>query len=294
MKSVLIYNCNILDDRTKKGLTEIKPAALKFCYAVIKERELLELFIKICYNEIIKKKQGCIRVATIQKWGFGMSPLKKETEQKNIKAIKNVRAFVSGDGIVYAETLLNDLSHVKGLFSRTIKQDQWDWFTVYMYLDYPERKDVNTIVAVLSSLRKSLINHEEGEVKNSLEQLQQKRFVLYCDNYLNFDINAESRVEYLYILSRREEKDVLKIGMTTRNVQKRVNEINSATGIIYPFSARKVFKVRNSKLVEKDIHDLLSKYRIRQDREFFKIDYGQACTIIEEYLSRNNLYFYEE
>ena len=39
MKSVLTYNCNILDDRTKKGLTEIKPSALKFCYAVIKEKE---------------------------------------------------------------------------------------------------------------------------------------------------------------------------------------------------------------------------------------------------------------
>ena len=38
MKSVLTYNCNILDDRTKKGLTEIKPSALKFCYAVNKEK----------------------------------------------------------------------------------------------------------------------------------------------------------------------------------------------------------------------------------------------------------------
>ena len=39
MKSVLTYNCDILDDRTKKGLAEIKPSALKFCYAVNKEKE---------------------------------------------------------------------------------------------------------------------------------------------------------------------------------------------------------------------------------------------------------------
>ncbi len=40
MKSVLTYNCDILDDRKKKGLTEVKPSALKFCYAVIKEIEI--------------------------------------------------------------------------------------------------------------------------------------------------------------------------------------------------------------------------------------------------------------
>ena len=42
MKSVLTYNCNILDDRTKKGLTEVKPSALNFCYAVNKEKEIEE------------------------------------------------------------------------------------------------------------------------------------------------------------------------------------------------------------------------------------------------------------
>ena len=49
MKSVLTYNCNILDDRTKKGLTEIKPSALKFCYAVNKEKGI-EKIIKNAGN----------------------------------------------------------------------------------------------------------------------------------------------------------------------------------------------------------------------------------------------------
>lgn len=230
----------------------------------------------------------------IPKWGFGMAPLKKTTEQSNRKAIKHTRDFVLGENVILCSgSILDDLSRVKGIFNRVVKQDQWDWFTVYMYLDYPPRQDIRSIVSALAFLRRAIIETDNDLGRKSLKLLQENRFITYCDNYLNFDINFETPSEYLYILSRREEKDVLKIGMTTRNVQKRVNEINSATGVIYPLSARKVFKVKNSRIVEKDVHNLLSEYRMRADREFFKIGYGQACHIIEEYLTRNHLFFYE-
>lgn len=229
----------------------------------------------------------------IPKWGFGMAPLKKSTNDENRKALEYVRDFVLKKNTLYSANLLNDLSRVKGIFNRIIKQNQWDWFTVYMYLDYPPFDDVSRIVSTLSILRNAIINEDKNLIQKSLMQLHKNRFIIYCNNYLEFDINSETSSEYLYILSRREEKDVLKIGMTTRNVQKRVNEINSATGVIYPLSARKVFKVKNSKLVEKEIHKILSEYRMRADREFFKIDYTKACKIINEYLTRNHLYFYE-
>ncbi len=229
----------------------------------------------------------------IPKWGFGMAPLKPLTEQENRKALKNIRNFVLGNEIIYENNFLDELSRTKGIFNRIVKQDQWDWFTVYMYLDYPQFHTIKFITSALAGLRTAIIKKDDNLGRNSLTQLQKNHFVTYCDNYLNFNINSESPSEYLYILSRRNEKDILKIGMTTRNVQKRVNEINSATGIIYPFSARKVFKVKNSKLVEKDVHNMLSEYRLRTDREFFKINYAEACRIIDEYLTLNDLYFYK-
>lgn len=229
----------------------------------------------------------------VTKWGFGMAPLKEKAEKENRKAIESVRSFVVGDNKIHSGNILEELSIVKGVFNRAIKQDQWDWFTVYMYLDYPTFRELKSIVLAISSLREAIVKKDEAMGMASLNKLQERRFVTYCDNYLNFDINAGSATEYLYILSRREEKDILKIGMTTRNVQKRVSEINSATGMVYPLAARRVFKVKNSKTVEKEIHKLLSQYRIRADREFFKIDYAKACQIIDEYLVENNLYFYE-
>lgn len=229
------------------------------------------------------------------KWGFGMAPLKESTQEKNRKALINIRNLVlrNSNAVLQLNNIPDDLSRVKGIFNRTIKQDQWDWFTVYMYLDYPPVQNVRNIVSALASLRIAIIQKDDLLGENSLKQLQTSHFDVYCDNYLNFDINSETPEEYLYILSRREERDVLKIGMTTRNVQKRVNEINSATGVVYPLSARKVFKVKDGRSVEKAVHVLLAKYRMRSDREFFLIDYAKACAIIDEYLTQNHLYYYD-
>lgn len=229
----------------------------------------------------------------IVKWGFGMAPLKLSTETKNKRAITSVKNFVIGEGTINLMQLPDDLSWVKGIFSRVIKQDQWDWFTVNMYFDYPPYHDIKHIVAALKTLRDAILKKDDSLGRNSLVQLEQSHFVMYCENYLNFDINKETEADYLYILSRREETDILKIGMTTRNVQKRVNEINSATGVLYPYSARKVFKVKNCKKVEKEIHSLLSPYRVRMDREFFKIKYGTACSLIEDYLIKTHQYYYD-
>lgn len=235
-----------------------------------------------------------MKMEIVQKWGFGMAPFKPSTEQSIRKAVTSVSSFVRGDEVVIQSDLTGDISAVKGIFNRILKQDQWDWFTVYMYMDFPQHQDIMKIVDDLSALRKAILDKNDAEGLRSLESLSHNRFLLYCENFLSFNINQETPSEYLYILSRREEKDVLKIGMTTRNVQRRVNEINSATGVVFPFSARKVYKVRDSRLVEKGIHALLSEYRIRADREFFRISYKEACSKIEDYLSQHDQFFYSD
>ena len=202
----------------------------------------------------------------IQKWGFGMAPLKPSTAQSNRRALTAVKNFVNGEGTTKLDTISEDISKVKGLFNRVYKQDQWDWFTVNMYFDYPTHRDLVSIVNALTSLRKAIIDQDNALGEKALKTLTDHNFSVYCENYLSFNINSETPAEYLYILSRREEKDILKIGMTTRNVQKRVNEINSATGVVFPYSARKVYKVKNSALVERGVHLLLAPYRIRADR----------------------------
>ena len=222
-----------------------------------------------------------------------MAPLKPITDLKNKQALREVKKFVIGEDIVDFDTLPENISLVKGLFNRVIKQDQWDWFTVNMYFDYLTYRHMENIVKSLRNLRNAISYNNNALGEESLIALKKNRFIEYCDNYLTFDIGNDSNSEYLYILSRREEKDILKIGMTTRNIQKRVNEINSATGVLYPYSARKVFKVKNCKKVEKEVHELLAQYRIRNDREFFKLSYSDACSFIEQYLTSTHQHYYD-
>lgn len=46
-------------------------------------------------------------------------------------------------------------------------------------------------------------------------------------------------------------------------------------------------------MVEKEVHDLLAQYRIRADREFFKIEYSKACSLIEDYLKNTSQFYYD-
>ena len=52
------------------------------------------------------------------------------------------------------------------------------------------------------------------------------------------------------------------------------------TGIVFPFSPRKVFRVYDASYSEKLVHKELAQYRIRNDREFFILSYSKACEIV--------------
>jgi Arc/MetJ family transcription regulator len=65
-------------------------------------------------------------------------------------------------------------------------------------------------------------------------------------------------------------------------VTERVDEINRATGVIFPFGVRASWRVRDDqgRVVEKKIHQVLKELRVRTDREFFCMDFRDAVKII--------------
>lgn len=156
----------------------------------------------------------------IAKYGFGMAPLKNNIEIKNRFCIKQVQNLLNNCSTLSSAEIAESISTVKGLFNRIIKQNQWDWFTINMYFDYPTNKDIHIIISALTLLRQSIITDNFDTRQKSIIQLQNTNFMLYCENYLNYDESKDTSEEYIYILSRREEPDILKIGMTTRNIKK--------------------------------------------------------------------------
>ena len=170
------------------------------------------------------------------------------------------------------------------MFNRSLRKDQWNWFTVYDRLGGPPRDEMNSIVSRLVKLRESLKEHDFQQALLIRDDLVNGTLPTYLSNWKNHKKVRVSQGKrgWLYILSSKDEPDILKIGRTTRSVEDRVKEINSATGVLVPYSARAVFQVENTIAAENLVFNLLNDYRIRQDREFFEIPFSEAAKKIEE------------
>lgn len=56
------------------------------------------------------------------------------------------------------------------------------------------------------------------------------------------------------------------------------------TGVLLPFSARMIFRVRNATKAEREILVSLDRCHIRRDREFFNLAFKLEVETIEVYL----------
>lgn len=209
-----------------------------------------------------------------------MSPMSDKVTEERIVASCAVKKFLESD-IVDVDTM-NYLSVVKGLFTRIYKQDQWDWFLTFESMGRVGKKKSIRFSNYLKSVRDK-IKKEEFETTSVFNIGIREDLIGTLSNY---PVETPVDAEQIYILSTRENRDVLKIGFTTRSVIERVEEINSATGVLVPYGVRAVWRVRNAKGCERDIHELFAETRIRNDREFFKLDFKDAFNLINNFLSQ--------
>lgn len=223
-----------------------------------------------------------------QKWGFGMAPLKDSHIEKTVRSIEVFLEFIINPHLQPTDDQLSCMSHVKGQFTRCAKQDQWDWFTVWTRLGRPARGKCNRISKNIRNIRDAWKKQDVNLLNEAISTVKELDIHRYLQNYLN-PLSDDAREGFIYILSTREQPHFLKIGVTTRNVEQRVKEINAATGIVIPFGVRAVWPVRNPEQTEKDIHEMLSPYRVRTDREFFHIEYQQACKKILDLIKKKDL-----
>jgi hypothetical protein len=221
----------------------------------------------------------------IPKWGFGMAPISARMQGRYDLAVDALLSFF--EGYLSLSELDPDLvSELKGMFNRCIRKDQWDWFSVYSQFGEPTQPQLHRIVPLLYALRKNLAATDADAVADLHKRLKETDILTYLKIFRagGPEHDKDGISGWLYILSTRREPHILKIGMTTRSVSQRVKEINRATGVLYPFSPRAVFRVADAAAAEKDIFLLLRDYRVRADREFFEVDYDYAAREIDQFL----------
>lgn len=85
---------------------------------------------------------------------------------------------------------------------------------------------------------------------------------------------------YIYILVNSEMPDCVKVGRTTRHPTRRASEL-SGTAAPVPFRVVRYWKVKDEVKAEQDAHHVLSQTRVRQRREFFRLDPHDAIDLVE-------------
>jgi hypothetical protein len=75
--------------------------------------------------------------------------------------------------------------------------------------------------------------------------------------------------EYVYVLVNKSMPDMVKIGMTVRDVEERAKEISGATGVPTPWVPVFSFKCFNSYKLEQELHEHLNAVRVADNREMF-------------------------
>jgi hypothetical protein len=119
-----------------------------------------------------------------QKWGFGMAPVKPGTQQRRNQAASAVFSLLKSAGLP-EPSAADDISEVKGLFTRSCKQDQWDWFTVWTQLGRPGRKCCRSISDALGDLRRAAIDQDADRVHLLRKQLRQAGTIVLLHRFLN-------------------------------------------------------------------------------------------------------------
>ena len=224
-----------------------------------------------------------------QKWGFGMAPVKEVNDVERFRSIESFRAFCRRPTPEVPDIFLEEISIVKGLFMRVAKQDQWDWFTVFDRLGRPGRVKCRKVASSLKNLR----NHIKSgsgyvELRDIVEADFPSNVMKHLSSYLGHK-QLFPDVGQIYVLSTRDQPDILKIGYTERSVWERVKEINASTGVLVPYGVRAVWAVESARIAEKEIHQMFDEYRVRADREFFRIPYSVAFKKINDLIIKKRI-----
>lgn len=85
---------------------------------------------------------------------------------------------------------------------------------------------------------------------------------------------------YVYVLSNEAMPGLVKIGFTTTSIEQRIKELD-VTSVPLPFQCFYAAEIDDCKSVEKKLHVIFSDKRIRQNREFFRVDPNQVKAAVQ-------------
>ena len=87
-------------------------------------------------------------------------------------------------------------------------------------------------------------------------------------------------MSYVYILTNEAMPGIIKIGLTENSVSERVLQLDT-TSVPVPFQCYYAARVEDHKKVERALHTAFGDFRVRTNREFFRMDPFRVKAILE-------------
>lgn len=99
--------------------------------------------------------------------------------------------------------------------------------------------------------------------------------------------NDPAETGEIYVMrSAQHQRDLYKIGFTTKSADERARQLGATTGQPDHFAVMQSWKVRSPRLIEQHVHDLLKEYRVNGSREFFQCKYEKIRSTVEDVVGR--------
>ncbi len=131
-------------------------------------------------------------------------------------------------------------------------------------------------------IRDLLSENEVQEIKNKCIEKWisvQRRVELAIRSNKRTESLAEN-LNYIYVMSNKAYPDTFKIGWTSILPEERAEELSS-TGVLYKFKVEHYKKFKDAEKVEALLHKKLKKYRVANNKEFFKHPLDKIVSLIE-------------
>lgn len=106
--------------------------------------------------------------------------------------------------------------------------------------------------------------------------------IYYTNRIKEHQVETNIDYQYVYILTNKAMPGLIKIGFTDKTPQKRVEGLNRASGVPMDFDIEWAFPCFNAIRLEKEIHQYFDGYRLRKNREFFRVPIDKAKEAIRE------------
>ena len=139
----------------------------------------------------------------------------------------------------------------------------------------PVPMEIN-IVNDKKKLKKLVDNYVEKNIDNKLRKLE-----LISRSKIKEKEKSDNKGSIYIFYTKAYPKPVYKIGSTYKNPVERAEELSS-TEMLYPYDVEFSIKIQDAEYYEKLIHKLLKEYRIRKDREFFKLDLNRIKKCLKQ------------